>query len=485
MRPTRPSAAFLLAAALTVGAAGCAEPSGKSGGSAAVVLRLAVAELPGEPAARLAGRLARRVAALSHGSLRVSITSTPASFESTSSTGQAEAGAIRLVRSNTTQLAIVPSSAFRAQGVTTLQALQTPFLITSLALAARVTAGPIADRLQAGLGRISLAGLALVPEGLQRPFGFEKALVTPADFDQVAVRADSSAVTTSLLRALGARPVGLDDPDVDTAVHTGFVGGAEAIPATGDVFPRHAHTAGNIAFFPRVDVVAVNAAAFGRLTVAEQAILRHAAQDARAGTIAAADERAGAAAYCKGGGSIVTAPASALRSLGAATVPVVAALRRDAATRALIASIRRVPARRGDELPACRAPEAAPYTGPRVISSPPDGSYRRVFSVTQLRASGAGQSEADDNKGVTTLTFAHGRFVLEWQSGAHRAPCDGRVVLTDGLVELRWDRGASCSGYVAFAWTLAGRDLSMVALDPRHGAGWVTRAYPGTWRRVE
>ena len=51
-----------------------AAPSGKSGGRAGVVLELAVLDQPGKPGAVLAEQYARRVEALSHGSIRITVT---------------------------------------------------------------------------------------------------------------------------------------------------------------------------------------------------------------------------------------------------------------------------------------------------------------------------------------------------------------------------------------------------------------------------
>ena len=254
-----------------------AEPAGKSGAGAPVVLRLAVLEYPGRPAAVIAERYARRVDALSHGSTRISIVHWPARFARSTPSGKVEASAIRAVRSGEVDLGLVPTHAFQAQGVRSFRALQAPFLITSGSLAARATSGAIADRLQAGLREIALTALGLVPEGLDRPFGFLKPLLTPADFAGVRIRADSSRVTREALRALGAEPVDLVVADSDTAVYSGFVNDARSLPTAGDEFPRDAYTAAGVALFPEVDAIVVSRGAFARLRASQRSILREAA----------------------------------------------------------------------------------------------------------------------------------------------------------------------------------------------------------------
>ena len=278
-------------------------PPGKSGGTAGVVMRLAVLEYPGKPAAQIAERYAQRVEDLSNGSIRVTIAYWPTRFERTTPSSRVEASAIRAVRAGEPQLGLIPSHAFEAQGVTTFRSMQAPLVITSAAQAARVTMGALADRLQAGLTALGLTGLGLVPEGLQRPFGFLKPLVSPADFAAVTIRADSSRATRDVLRILGARPVGLDVAGSDTSVYSGFVNDAASLPNADDDFPQAAHTVGNIALFPKVDVLVASTGAFGRLRPEQQAVLRRAAVEARAASIPAAGESTAAAAFCRAGGT--------------------------------------------------------------------------------------------------------------------------------------------------------------------------------------
>lgn len=492
------AAAVVTAAGLTAAAAPHAGPAGKSGGTTPVTLRLALVEYPGKPAARIAERYARLVVSLSRGELHVAIDSWPTHSGGDAPSAQLEARVLAAIRSNQVQLGLLPSHAFEQQGVETLRALQTPFLITSEALAAAATAGPIADRLQAGLSSISLTGLGLVPDGLERPFGFLKPLLTPADFAGVRVRADSSRATRDLLRALGASPIGLQAAGSDTSVYSGFVDDAVSLPRAGDAFPRDTYTAVNAALFPKVEVLVGSSRALRDLRPSQRAILREAATRARAETIASGDESAAAAAFCRAGGTIVRAPSIAMRALRARVAPIVAAMRRDAATAALVAELERLPVNSADELQPC-APTApatastAPeedYTRKELASlRPPTGSYRRAFTVAQLRAAGADETEAQANAGLTTLTFWGPpwslRFVLEWRTSA-RPPCRGRLDFPAHRVLLGWNATTPCSGFVAFRWKKTGpRDLAITGFDPRTQPRWIGQAYAGTWKRVE
>ena len=92
--------------------------------------------------------------------------------------------------------------------------------------------------------------------------------------------------------------------------------------------PAGAYTAGNIALFPKVDVVVASTGAFGRLRPAQRAVLRRAVAETRAASTGAAGERAAAAAFCRAGGTIVRA--TSVRGAGAPNENRTAA-RRDAA----------------------------------------------------------------------------------------------------------------------------------------------------------
>jgi TRAP-type C4-dicarboxylate transport system substrate-binding protein len=486
--------ALVAVASLAHGSAERTGPPGKSGGTAGVALRLAVLEYPGKPAAQIAERYARRVEDLSNGSMRVTINYWPIRFEPTTPSGLVEASAIRALRAGELQLGLIPSHAFEAQGVSTFRALQAPLLITTSAQAARVTTGPLAHRLHAGLPRIALTGLGLVPEGLHRPFGFLKPLVSPADFAGLAIRADSSRATRDVLRVLGARPVAPDTAGSDTSVFSGFVNDATSLPSADDVFPQAAYTAGNFALFPKIDVIVASARAFGRLRPEQRSVLRRAAAEARAASIPGAGEHAAAAAFCRAGGTIVAATPDEEHALRTKVAPLLDAMRRDPATRATIASIEQLvdvgtPVRPcGPGQPSIASSSDHYPNTVRDALLPPVGSYRRTFTAAQLRAAGAGDADVRRNLGVTTLTFAGPRyrldFAIEWRSPTDRPRCRGRVDLVDRRVRLSWNPATPCAEYIAFSWKRTGRDLAIVALDPRTATGW-TKAFLGTWKLVD
>ena len=264
-----------------------------------------------------------------------------------------------------------------------------------------------------GLG---LTGLGLVPEGLQRPFGFLKPLVSPADFAAVKIRADSSRATRDILRTLGARPVSLDVAGSDTSVYSGFVNDAASLPSADDNFPQTAHTAGNIALFPKVDALVAATSAFGRLRPEQRAVLRRAAAEARAASIPAGRARRGGRVLP---GEERSSPPLRPRCVHSGTRSRRCSLRcgvtRQRARRSRASSGGGATEYLFDRAgrrsrPTRRLPAGTPMRcATRCF---PVGSYRRTFTAAQLRAAGADDADVRSNLGVTTLTFGGPRFHL-------------------------------------------------------------------------
>lgn len=310
----------VIGSALTLVAVGAgnslAGPPQKTG--SVVTLTLGATEGRGRPSTGIAEAFAARTKALSKGTIVVKIAYDSGGADSTP-VGDQEANLVALVRTGKIQLAIVPTRAFDFQGLTSFQAFQTPFLITTDAGMDRVTAGKVAVQAQSGLPKLGLIGLGLAPEGLRRPFGFKKALVSPADFAGVRFGASRTKALVSLLRALGATPVDYDDRVVEKGVEQGTIEGADstlALAADG-ALPRPGFTAGNLVLFPKVDALVANASKLRKLSSEQVSVLRAAATSARDWAIAKLTERRGREAYCSAGGSIVAAPSSSIAALRA------------------------------------------------------------------------------------------------------------------------------------------------------------------------
>src|SRR5919108_4965623 len=200
----------LVALLVAVALAGCSVgsdngASDKAGGSEApVVLRLAYPYSPreGQPDEAALRYFAGRVAKLSGGHMRLRISFLAVGDE----VPEIEARMARSVARGAFDLGWVATRVWDQLGVRSFQALQAPFLITDYALLDRVAQSPLADEMLAGLRRLDLTGLAVVPELLRHPSA-GRALVSVKAFNGVRIRTFPSRATDALISALGATPV--------------------------------------------------------------------------------------------------------------------------------------------------------------------------------------------------------------------------------------------------------------------------------------
>jgi TRAP-type C4-dicarboxylate transport system substrate-binding protein len=478
-----------LAAGLVALAAGAstslAGPPQKTGST--VTLTLVSREERGVPSSMIAEAFAARVKTLSKGALVVRVVYLTRSGNAP--VGFQEANLVRLVRTDKDALAIVPARAFQVQGVTSFEALQAPFLITTQAAMDRVTVGSIAARLQSGLPAIGLTGLGLAPEGLRRPFGLRKPLVSSADFEGISMLARPSSLTWALLHSLGVTPLDLPGPEREKDVENGTVKGVETslALAADPALPLGAYTAGNLAFFPEVDALVANAPAWKRLRSEQRAILSQAASFARSWAVSALTEQKARDAFCKDGGTIVRASLSALAALRAKTAPVLAALRRDQLTRKLIDEIARAILPNPGVASCSHKMGVGALGGPTVDAVIPAGVYRSpTFTEQQLIALGEDTPGAKNNAGTLTLTVTADGYQSIHLDSPHpedTATCANRkMYLRQGLVVIE-ERGPGCGGDLGVAWKLVRGGIEFTRVEPNI-PGLVAYWAGVVWKRV-
>lgn len=289
------AATLVMGTTLLFGACSGGEASKAGGDAAPLTLRIGTDDGPGRPAADQIEEFARQVAALSNGQIVVE------PVWNAEGPGQADwdQAVARLVVSGELDMGMIPARAWDTEGVTSLRALQAPFLITSNEMISQVVTSDLADEMLAGLDQAGVVGLALVPEGLRQVFSFGEPLLTPGQFSGEVVRTPTSDTTRLLFEALGAT-VGAYLEEFSTGVQAGTIGAAESsFELAADTLPRSAIVAGDLALFPKVNSLVVNDAAFAALSDDQRDILRGAAAATREHAIDAMKDPADAAAeYC-------------------------------------------------------------------------------------------------------------------------------------------------------------------------------------------
>jgi TRAP-type C4-dicarboxylate transport system substrate-binding protein len=452
----RPLVAVLVAALVAGAPAGCGFGSGgdKAGGSRApVVLRLAVAYAADQPDAPAARDFASRVAELSGGSLRVRVVFDAAGHKIANPEGRVA----RMVRDGEFELGWIGARAWDGQGITSFQALQAPFLVTSQALLDRIATGPLASRMLAGLQGHGFVGLALVPDRLRHPIGVERPLASPADFAGARVRAIPSRATDALLRALGATPVHVGNDDVHTAMSNRKIDGSEV--SLGGSFAGGRYLTANVTLFAKALTLFAGQRAYERLDDDQRTVIRRSAQQTVAHVAAhPPSDSALVRRFCEAG-RVVMATKADTAALQRAAEPVFTRLQRDPRTKELIAGIRelkaRTPATPAPVVPASCSQPISPAEGERRQPGPLNGTYRWLVTKAGVRAVGGLRDESQIGT-VSQMTLRDGKWLL---GPAGRVDPDGGDT---GTYEITANR-------IVFDWPATGSTLTFTF--KRHANG--------------
>ena len=446
--------------ALAAGA-GCSGGD-KAGGSGGIeTLRLASDDPPDRAASQQVKEFARQVRRLSDGRLRIQI-DWEANGSGVSHTRRAfDQKTAQKVIDGRYALAIVPARAWDVLGVTSLQAIQAPFLVNSDALLDKVTSDPVAEKMLAGLNDVGVVGLALWPEALRHPVGFGHPLRSRSDFAGKGIRAIRSELTWEILRALGARPLDRVGNEIGPLIDSGQLSGAETEIGLVRDLPRPGIVTANVTLFPKANTIVANRKALDGLTDDQRETLRQAAAETRDHVVASRPTDAEEArSACGVRIQVVVASDADIRGLVRATRPVVARLERDESTRKSIqriVALRKTVSGSRPAIAPCRRPSPATAkekAGGRPATLPPDGVYRSLISPKEFTRAGLDDSTARNNSGLVTLTLQGGR--VSWHDEGDPTVCAGRYFLSKGTVRFVMNIPSPC-GYGPGGWIFSAR----------------------------
>ena len=496
--------ATILALVFVAGACS-SNPASKAGGEEPpIILKMGTNDSPDRPASDQIEEFAARVAELSEGEITVE----PVWRVGGNNTPNWDQAVARQVVNGELDMGNIPSRAFDILGVTNLRALNAPFLITSDELLDEVVASDMADDMLVGLEEIGLVGLALLPEGLRRTFGYDGALVGPEDYDGGVIRAPASATTAAVLEALGATTV---DDEIDPESQIGM--------ESAYVWDPLGTATGNVVLFPKVNVLVVNDEVFARLNESQKEVLEQAALETLNWSVKSrVSETAAAEEWCANGGRVVTADGGALAALQHAVEPVYEDLRADQLTAELIDQIQEmkksVPVSEPLIPDACTGePDDTEATAegtddPSVIN----GSYRFEWSADELadawvgRIPTEGQDAPDpealreiveeiirpvsaDNAGVVSVIFNDGHYEQSWETGFFAGDhCNGtfsisgdRITMVASSDPAEYQCGNEDLGAVVVdaTWELTeqGLQLSDFVISEEPGVTWFTEVH--------
>ncbi len=459
-----------------------------------VSLRLAVSDFRGQLSEPYIETFVTEVARRTHGSVTIEPTY---QSEMPQTELPFEQGVASLLEAGDFELGLAAARGWDAVGIKSLEALQTPFLITDDATAVAVARSSVADEALAGMASGGVTGLALWYEGLRHLVAYESCggpFLSPADLEGKTIRGVPSAVTEELMGAYGASLVLVNSPEWAARVASCEIDGAESPAGPVADLSTTSVVTGDVVLYPKYQVLAANTSAFEHLSGTQQAAIREAAVvAAEQGTAAQPSEAELGGAVCDSGGRVVSAGPDGLAAFAAAAAPVIGRLTSDPATAATIATIRDI-AKGVDPAPgaaACDpgpAPESSRLPEPTgaPASLPPAGTWRVALTEEDMLAAGAEPSDAVG--GVFTWTFEGDRalFHASYSDGGEEG-CEAGMQSGAGLV--RFVYVAPCAPEVdSIEWSLEadGLHLELVDIEGQPHIAW-NRAYLGAkpWQRVE
>jgi TRAP-type C4-dicarboxylate transport system substrate-binding protein len=433
-----------------------------------VTLRLGIADTRGRLSEPAAVDFVERVSALSEGNITIE----PVFDAGEGGNLGFETGVNEKVKRGDLELGMTGARSWDLSGVSSLQALQAPFLIDSDALALAVAKSDISTRALDGMSSAGVAGLAMWPEDLRHLFSFpkcEKDFRTPEGIAGSTILVLPSKVSRDVVAALG----GVDYPedergeDADACRLHGMESGlrGQGLPVTTAV------TTGNVVLFPKYQVLVANADALSRLSDGQQAILRRAAEATQTDAFTRQPSEVKLAeAWCKGGGTVQLASVPQRAALVEAAASVRAALEQDPLARQLIADIVALkltvdakPFGTPCEPPVAEATLAPVDTTGFNATAIPDGVYRANLTQDDLLALGASPRFASMNWGVKTWTFAGNAVSLD-QGENGGPPCYGSYEIIPGKhLAFVTDRGeCGIDGY--YLWRADGDGIRFLVI---------------------
>lgn len=389
---------------------------------------------------------------------------------------------VRDLRAGRVTIAYLPSRAWERDGINAFRALQAPFLVRDYAVLRTVATGSIGVSMLESLGKVGLVGLGLVPKELRRPLG-RRPLTSPSAFRGARIRVVTSPTSVLDLRALGARPItNLDAHEVGTALAHGTLDGveSEAHSILGNGYTSAApYLPSNLALFAKAQTIVIRRADLARLSDADQAALRAAAEETVAHADPAGQERTDIAQLCGQGLRLVRATQGDLAALRHASASAYAALEGDSLTRRTIAAIEAVAGTTPtSSLTACPSAASTATTGGATF---PQGTFESMLTAADFAAGGATPDPGFPLEPRTAfrMTIHDGR----WHTNEHPA-FGGRLLIDGDKVTFAIDRPRDAQGErETVKWSYYRSELTFqIVAVAGSGSRVIYTAHP--WRKI-
>jgi TRAP-type C4-dicarboxylate transport system substrate-binding protein len=479
-RDRRRRALYALASLfLPLAVAGCLGGGrSKAGGEAAGHVTVVHMENGNGEAAILAP-YAEAVARLSGGSLQIQI-----GRNAHAGDADFEEKIIRDVQTGKAELGWVGARAWDSVGVHSFDALLAPFLIQTYSLQQRVLESDLSGRMLAGLGKLDLVGIGILPGPMRRLLGVRETFNDPADFADATIGIQRSLVAARTFRTLKAKPVAVPT-SADIAQLDGYEQQLGSIFGNRYFLDSKSVTT-NATFWPRPLVLFTSRSFFASLSPSQRQELLAAAKSSIGvfSDLAESDDRTGVGGLCRAGFSLESSTSPELAALRGSVRPVYQWLERDPETRFFIRRIEAM--RQGLATP---TPPACPSsTASSTAPSPEDGVYRMTTTAKEVaQHDDVPTSQATpENYGDFVLVVDRGRFAFTQQNKLACTWQYGRIRIEGDRMMWEFTNGGGIAPTNAenkpgelfvWRWNLFRDVLSLHPITP-------TDLTTETWRRV-
>lgn len=269
MRRTRIAQLAATVAVVGLVTTGCTSNDRAGGNAGTEVTTLTLGDANGSPPEQLS-TFAENVDKLSHGALTIEFKDDIHHPEP-----EYESSIVQDVKDGTYDLAWVGPRVFDTLGDTDFQAMLAPLLIDSQDLQGKVFDAGIPDEMLAGVDKIGVVGVGVLPGPLRRPMSKADPFTSPDTFQGKVVGTQTAALAEAAYRALGA-----------TAVHLGTGAPIDQVdaydPQIGLVWGNHyeeqgaTDVVGNLNLWPRPLAIIAAPDAWKQLSAGQQETLRDA-----------------------------------------------------------------------------------------------------------------------------------------------------------------------------------------------------------------
>jgi TRAP-type C4-dicarboxylate transport system substrate-binding protein len=439
---------------------------------------------------------AQAAARLSHGTLKVvvDVTSYPSALPAN------EARLVAALRAGRVGFSFQPARDWAAAGLPGFEALDAPFLVTTVRASDLLAASPVAGALLREFSSIGLVGLGLVPSE-PRQILSTRPLLAPAAFRGIQIRITDNPETAAIMTAIGARPVqGLAASQVGGRLRSGSLTGVENGPyyMLANSYNAEAPYLTSDALFPKFETLVATRRAWQALTTAQRAAVRQAIADtlAHARTALAGNEGQDLARLCNHGVVIDEPSPAQLAALAheAGSPPA------DAEVAVIMRAIRTDVPGTGPQLspipvPApCRTAQtmaqavtlhrrSVPVGSGKQAATIPPGTYVTTITVADLRA--GGQIGPDWNKPLlyTWHLYPDGQVYQTQKPDYPDQPFGrGRYVVHGDEVTFIWDANMNLTPETV-RWSYFGGQLSFTIVSVQDSSSRIIyTAHP--WRKI-